>query len=308
MEDPAIQRERIQNLWKSFARKHPPIDNATEIEASPALDFDDIGGLAAAKEEILTFACAATSPDFYTRWGTIPPSALLLIGRGGVGKSLLARALATRTATPFIEISVPRLVLEVVQAGGKVGELLQDWRHTLAELPSATVFFDELEFSQAHDIGTQRSDLPIGQIMDFLLELVDRTIAVEGTLVVGASAHPQTLRRAFVVPGRFERVVEVAPIYPDDIVEALEVHSRAAEKRAGRRLFAAVDWKEVVSRYRHPSTGDWARIMHATLRRKARCEAAGEEVTPVSTEDLLREVERVRNADTRLLPPGGTYL
>jgi hypothetical protein len=69
-----------------------------------------------------------------------------------------------------------------------------------------------------------------------------------------------------------------------------------------------VDWHQVVSRYRQPSTGDWVRIMHATLRRKARCEAAGEDVDRVLTEDLLDEVERVRRTDTRLQPSGGNYI
>jgi ATP-dependent 26S proteasome regulatory subunit len=308
MEDLAIQRERVHNLWNSFARKFPPVDHATWVDPVPEFDFDQIGGLAPAKEELLTYACAATNPEVYSHWGTLPPSALLLIGRRGAGKHLLAHALATRTGTSFLRVSVPRLVLEVLQAGGKLGELLGDWRQSLAELPTTTVFFDELEFSQAQDIGTHRTDLPIGPIMEFLLELVDRTIDVEGSLVVGASAYPQTLRPAFLAPNRFERVVEVNPIFPDDIVEALAIHAAKAEKRAGRRLFEAVDWTHVVSRYRQPSTGDWVRIMHAALRRKARCEAAGEEVTPVGTEDLLEEVERVRRADTRLLPAGGTYI
>lgn len=308
MGDPAIRRERVQNLWNSFARKFPQVDHATCMEAAPDLDFDRIGGLAAAKEELLTYACAATSPEVYGRWGTMPPSAILLIGRRGAGKHLLANALATRTGTPFLSVSVPRLVLEILHATGKAGELLSAWDQTLGELPQATVFFDELEFSQAQDIGTQRMDLPIGPIMDFLLELVDRTIAVDGSLVVGSSSYPQSLRPAFVAPSRFERVVEVNPIFPDDIVEALAIHAAGAEKRAGRRLFEAVDWTHVVSRYRQPSTGDWVRIMHAALRRKARHEAAGEEVSLVGTEDLLEEVERVRRADTRLLPAGGTYL
>jgi SpoVK/Ycf46/Vps4 family AAA+-type ATPase len=264
--------------------------------------------LAAAKEEILTYACAATDPEVYGRWGTLPPSAILLIGRSGSGKSLLGRALATKTDMAFLTVSVPRLVMEVLQAGGKVGELLAGWAHALSEMPPVTIFFDELEFSQAQDIGTQRTDLPIGPIMDFLLELVDRTVASDDVLVIGSSAHPQTLRPAFLAPRRFERVVEVNPVFPDDVVAALAIHAAAAEKRAERTLFQGVDWAQVVIRYRQPSTGDWIRIMHAALRRKARCEAAGEDVDLVGTDDLLNEVDRVRRTDTHLVPTGGNYI
>jgi ATP-dependent 26S proteasome regulatory subunit len=307
--DPAIERERTQNLWGSFERKFPSFAKASELDATPSVGVQQIGGLAAAKEEVLTYACAATDPEVYARWGTFPPSALLLIGREGVGKTLLAHALATRSGTSFLRIGVPRLVVEVVHRGGQVGELLEEWSRTLGELPPATVFFDELEFSQAEQVGARRIDLPVGPIMDFLLDLLDRTIASEGKLVVGSTSHPDTLRTAFLAPRRFERVVEVTPAFPDDVVAALAIHAADAEKRAGRPLFDHVDWLEVVNRYEDPSPGEWIRLLHAVLRRKARCEAAGEGEGPVRTADLLAEVERFRQAKGRLPSSGsGIYL
>ena len=57
-----------------------------------------------AKEEILTYAYAQTSPEVYGRWGTFPPSAMLMIGRRGSGKSLLAEALAAQTETAFVRV------------------------------------------------------------------------------------------------------------------------------------------------------------------------------------------------------------
>lgn len=302
---PNVQRERAQNLWSSFERKFAPVAKATSLVAAPEVGVESIGGLASAKEEVLTYACAATNPEVYARWGTFPPTALLMIGRPGVGKTLLAQALATRSGTSFVHIDVPRLVIEVLHRGGQVGALLESWSQTMGEMPPLTAFFDELEFSQAEEIGSRRPELPVGPIMDFLLDLVDRTIAPEHTLVLGSTAHPDTLRPAFLAQGRFERVIEVAPIHPGDIIEALEIHRREAEKRAGRPLFEGVDWTQVVDSYLGPSTGEWIRVMHAVLRRKARCEAAGEDEGPVTTEDLLREVERLRRAKNRLPTPGG---
>jgi SpoVK/Ycf46/Vps4 family AAA+-type ATPase len=176
-------------------------------------------------------------------------------------------------------------------------------------MPPVTAFFNELEFSQAEEIGVRRPDLPVGPVMDFLLDVIDRTIAAENHLVVGSTNHPATLRQAFAQPGRFERVVEVNPIYPDDIIEALRIHSEDSEKRAGRALFDTVDWQAVVRKHRDPATGDWIRIMHAVLRRKARCEAAGEAVTPVTTQDLQDEVDRFRQASVRIaITEGGNYV
>ena len=309
MEDPAILRERAQNLWASFGRKVEPVAQATTIEPIPDFDLSNIGGLEGPKEEIQTYACAVTSPEVYEHWGTYPPSGLLLIGRPGVGKTLLARALASLTRTSFLNVTIPRLVIEVIHRGGKVGELLNGWSQILSEMPPLTILFNELEFSQAREIGAHRADLPVGPVMDLLLDLVDRSIATVGCLVIGSTSHPDTLRHAFAMPNRFERVVEVTPVFPDDIVEAMVIHASRAEKRAGHPLFETIDWREVVSQERDPSTGDWIRIMHAVWRRRARCEAGGDSIGAVSTQELVEEVRRYRQATDRLrMPTPGNYV
>ncbi len=309
MDDRAIRVERAQNLWSSFERKHQPLARAAILTADPKLDVTEIGGLAGPKDEILTYACAATDPAVYSRWGTFPPSGILLIGHHGVGKKLLATALATRTGTSFLRIDVPRLAIDLIHSGGKVGEFIGAWAGVLEEMPQTTIYFDELEFTQAEEIGEHRRDLPAGPIMDFLLELVDRAIAADEHLVVGSTAHADTLRQAFVGPKRFERVVEVNPVFPDDIIEALQIHARDAEKRAGRPLFEQIEWSAVVGQIKDPTPGDWVRMLHAVLRRKARCEAAGEEVTPVSTGDLTREAEKARETRARIQGPAvGHYV
>ena len=309
MSDKQIQIERAQNLWASFARNVELVARASQIIAAPQLGFDRIGGLPVAKEEILTYACAATNPEVYSKWGTFPPSGLLLIGLPSTGKGLLAQALATQTNTSFLRIDVPRLALDVLHSGGKVGELIQQWSQTLEEMPPLTVFFDELEFSQAHDLGGPRTDLPVGPIMDLLLELIDRTIACDGHLVVGSTGFPDTLRHAFARPGRLERIVEVTPNYPDDIIAALAIHAADAEARAGRPLFDEVDWKRVVGQSKDGGTGDWVRLLHGVLRHKARIEASGEDASPVTTGDLDGEVGRFSQAQRRIrVTRGGNYV
>jgi ATP-dependent 26S proteasome regulatory subunit len=309
MDDLDIRRERAQNLWGSFARKFEPVSQATRLDPAPTFGLSEIGGLDTAKEEIQTFAYAATDPDIYVRWGTHPPTGLLLIGQRSVGKRLLARCLATLTGTSFLDIAVPRLVLEVIHRGGNVGELVSEWVTTLSEMPPLTVYFNELEFLQAEEIGARRPDLPVGPVMDFLLDLTDRTVGVKGNLLVGSTSHPDTLRQAFAAPGRFERVVEVTPIFPNDIIAALRIHVHDAEKLAARPLFDSIDWEEVTAGFQHPAAGDWIHILHSVLRRKARHEAGGESVGPVTTQDLCDEVDRYRKASSRIaLPKTGNYV
>jgi len=308
MEDLAIRGERAQNLWSSFVRKIEPLGRGMQLDARPDQDPADIGGLEGPKEEVATYAAATTSPQIYADWGTAPPSALLFIGRRGSGKSLLARALATQTDTSFLEIDVPRLAIDVIHAGKKAAEMVNGWSQILEEMPPLTVLFDELEFSQAHEIGARRPDLPVGPIMDFLLEVIDRTMEHDH-LIVGTTSHPDSLREAFVVPGRFERVVEVTPRLPEDVVEALQIHVRAAEKRAGRTLFDPIEWERVIGSGRDASIGDWVRILHAVLRRKARLDAVGESPGPVKAPDVARELERFTQAQRRIrTPDGGNYV
>jgi proteasome regulatory subunit len=308
MEDRALRAERAQNLWSSFARKIEPLGRGMLLEGAPDQELAEIGGLEGPKEEVATYAAATTSPQVYADWGTVPPSALLFIGQRGSGKSLLARALATQTDTSFLKIGVPRLALDVVHAGKKAAEMVDGWSQILEEMPPLTVFFNELEFSQTREIGARRPDLPVGPIMDFLLEVLDRTMQ-HGHLIVGTTSHPDSLREAFLAPGRFERIVEVTPRRPDDVVAALQIHARAAEKRAGRTLFDPIEWERVVGRTTDPSIGDWVRILHAVLRRKARLDAAGEQPAPVSAPDFARELERFTQAQRRIrMPDGGNYV
>jgi len=308
MNAPSIDAERALNIWSSFQRAVDPLARGAHIVPSPDVRFEEIGGLAQPKEEILTYAYAQTSPEYYGRWGTFPPTAMLMIGQRASGKSLLAEALATTTEMAFIRVDVPRIVLDVLHGSGKIGELIQGWSNALDEMPPVVVFFDELEFSQAHDMGKRAAELPTGPIMDFLFELIDRSLAAPHCLVLGSTSHPDSLPHAFLSPGRFERVIEVNPAFPDDIIESLRIHASQAEGRAARTLFGQIDWDKVVGTTKDPSIGDWVRMLHAVLRRKARLDAAGESPEPVSNQDFAREVNRLRQAHTRIHMDGGNYL
>ena len=303
-----VDRQRATNLWEAFVRKFPPLMKASTFAALPEVGFEAIGGLERAKDEVLTYACAVTDPDVYERWGTFPSPGVLLVGPQSCGKTLLAQALAKHTSMSFVQLAVPRLVLQVLHQPKNIPELLNAWGSTLSEMPSTTVLFEELEFTQQDALGEIRRDLPIGPIMEFLLDLIDRAIEADGIIVVGSTSQPERIRPALLAEGRFERVVEVRPVFPDDIAAALRIHAARAEKRAGRPLFREVDWEEVVRHRREGSIGEWVHLLHAVLRSKARCDAADEPTDAVSTADLISEVELSSRVKTSLPQPSGRYL
>ena len=95
----------------------------------------------------------------------------------------------------------------------------------------------------------------------------------------------------------------------DDIVSALQIHAQAAEKLAGHRLFEAIDWRGVVGQHRGPSTGDWVRILHGALRRKARSQAAGDAPSLADSQDFVDEVRRfLKTSDRLAVPMAGNYV
>src|SRR5262249_28112655 len=155
---------------------------------------------------------------------------------------------------------------------------------------------DELDFAHDPSLGAPRLDLPASQLADFLLELIDATMGVTAALTLGGTSRPDTLSPIYFQPGRFERVVSVTPLVPGDVIASLEIHAAAAEKRAGRRLFDKVDWPRVIEQNREASIGAWVQLLHAVLRRKARCDAADDKPGLVVTEDVLSEVDRFKRA------------
>lgn len=308
MADIERERTRAVNLWEAFARKFPPLLRSAELIASPAIDFDDIGGLARAKEEMLTYACALTDPEIYRRWGTVQPTGLLMIGPPESGKSLLGEALARRTETPLLVVRVPRLVLQVLHAPGNLPALIQGWTETLGDMPRVTVMFREVDFSQVSGLTDRRPDVPVGPITDFVVELLDQAVAVEQALVIGSTSHSDNISSIFLEPGRYERIVDVTPEMPGDVVASLRIHAARAEERAGRPLFADVDWHAAVRGRESTSIGEWVRLLHAILGRKARCEAADEDPGAVTTADVVAEVDRFQSTQSRLPSRSGAYL
>ena len=306
--DTTLDGKKALNLWLAYARKFPPIAKACVLVPEPSLGLESIGGLDLAKEEIEVYACTATHPEVYGRWGTLPPTGLLLMGPAGSGKTLLAEALATLAGTPFLAVAVPRLLLQLLNAPQGAGPLLEEWAKTLSEMPRSVVFFSDLDSPLARPLGSDRASPVAAAAFELLLELVERTISEPHMLAVGSSSQPDSLPRIFIEPGRFERLVDVVPELPDDIIAAVEIHAKGAEKRAGRRLFADIDWKSVVGDGTGISIGEWVRNLHGALRKKARCDAAGEEVDRVTAEDLRAQLERFMGARERLPKAPGSYL
>ena len=131
-------------------------ENAVKI---PEVKWDDVGGLAGAKEEIIqTIMLPIEQPHLFTN-GVTQRSGLLFYGPPGTGKTLLAKAIATECQMNFISVKGPELLnMYVGESEKNVREVFERARENLP----CIVFFDELDaLAPARGKGSDSS-----QVMD----------------------------------------------------------------------------------------------------------------------------------------------
>jgi transitional endoplasmic reticulum ATPase len=188
----------------------------------PTVSYDDIGGLAEAKRELIRAAeWPIRHPELFDQLGVTAPKGVLLYGPPGTGKTMLARAVASATEANFIPVKGPELLDKFVGESEKaVREVFERAR---ANAP-AIVFFDEID-ALTPERGDSNADAPERVVSQLLTEL-DGLERLSDVTVVAATNRPDRIDPALLRPGRLERLVEV-PL-PDEEARAaiFRVHTR----------------------------------------------------------------------------------
>ena len=152
---------------------------------------------------------------------------MLLAGRPGTGKTLLARAVAGEAGAPFFSVSASEFVEAIVGIGAsRVRDLFKQAK----EAQPAIIFIDELDA-----IGRSRSSGQAGfggndereQTLNQILTEMDGFESSAAVIVVAATNRPEVLDAALLRPGRFDRRVTVPPPDKDGRRQILEVHTRS---------------------------------------------------------------------------------
>ena len=182
---------------------------AFEVAASgqATCNFDSFAGNLEAKESVKDIVDYLKSPEKFARYGARMPKGILLHGKPGTGKTLMARAMAGEAGVPFYAVSGSDFVQMYVGVGAaRVRELFKKAR----EKKRAVIFIDEIDA-----LGKKRSDNANGndereQTLNALLTEMQGFANEEGIVVVAATNRPDTLDDALLRPGRFDRRIEVA--------------------------------------------------------------------------------------------------
>src|SRR3712207_4738458 len=208
----------------AFSRSRARRAEASEQRVS----FKDVAGIDEAKSELTEVVDYLKNPDRYRRLGGKIPRGVLLSGRPGTGKTLLARAVAGEADVPFFSISASEFVEAIVGIGAsRVRDLFKQAK----ESAPAIIFIDELDA-----IGRSRSAgaTPFSggndereQTLNQILTEMDGFESGQAVIVLGATNRPEILDQALLRPGRFDRRVAVPPPDKDGRRQILEVHTRS---------------------------------------------------------------------------------
>ncbi len=195
-----------------------------QMDAKTGVMFDDVAGIAEAKEELQEVVTFLKQPERFTAVGAKIPKGVLLVGPPGTGKTLLAKAIAGEAGVPFFSISGSEFVEMFVGVGAS---RVRDLFKKAKENAPCIIFIDEIDA-----VGRQRG-AGIGggndereQTLNQMLTEMDGFEGNTGIIIIAATNRPDVLDSALLRPGRFDRQVQVDPPDVKGRIEILNVHAR----------------------------------------------------------------------------------
>lgn len=194
------------------------------VEAQTGKTFEDVAGQDEAKESLTEIVDFLHNPKKYEQIGASMPKGALLVGPPGTGKTLLAKAVAGEAKVPFFSISGSEFVEMFVGMGAaKVRDLFKQAQ----EKAPCIVFIDEIDtIGKKRDGGGMGGNDEREQTLNQLLSEMDGFDGKKGVVILAATNRPESLDKALLRPGRFDRRV---PVELPDLrgrEEILKVHAK----------------------------------------------------------------------------------
>ncbi|MEF8937521.1 proteasome-activating nucleotidase Pan2 [Halobacteriaceae archaeon SHR40] len=197
---------------------------AMQVDASPDVSYDDIGGLEEQIQEVReTVEQPLINAEQFRAVGIEPPSGVLLHGPPGTGKTMLAKAVANETDATFIKMAGSELVQKFIGEGAR---LVRDLFELASENEPAVIFIDEIDAIASKRTESKTSgDAEVQRTMMQLLSEMDGFEERGEIRIIAATNRFDMLDRAILRPGRFDRLIEVPNPDWDGRERILEIHT-----------------------------------------------------------------------------------
>ena len=185
--------------------------------------FDDVAGLDEEKGELIEIVDFLKNPKEYTKMGAKIPKGVLLYGKPGTGKTLIAKAIAGEADVPFISMSGSEFVEMFAGLGAsRVRKLFDRARR----LEPCIVFIDEIDAIGSRRTNGNGADTENNQTLNQLLVEMDGFSSEQTIIVLAATNRPEMLDKALLRPGRFDRQIVVPAPDLKGREEILKIHAR----------------------------------------------------------------------------------
>jgi cell division protease FtsH len=202
--------------------------------------FADVAGVEDAKKELEEVVDFLKHPEKYRKIGARTPKGVLLFGPAGVGKTLLARAVAGEAGVPFFSMAGSEFMEMLVGVGAsRVRDLFAQAKTAAPSI----IFIDEIDA-----IGRQRGRGLMGghdereQTLNQILVEMDGFTPNDNVVVVAATNRGDLLDPALLRPGRFDRRVTLDMPDKEGRLAILKIHAR------GKKFAKGIDWERVSDR------------------------------------------------------------
>ena len=186
------------------------------------ITFKDVAGLDEEKNELLEIVNFLKEPKKFQEMGAKIPRGILLYGKPGTGKTLIAKAIAGEAKVPFISMSGSEFIEMFAGLGAsRVRKLFEKAK----KVSPCIVFIDEIDAIGARRTGGSGAESENNQTLNQLLVEMDGFDSDQTVIVLAATNRPEMLDKALLRPGRFDRQITIAVPDAKGREEILKIHS-----------------------------------------------------------------------------------
>ena len=241
--------------------------------------FKDVAGLKEEKAEMIEIVDFLKEPQKYAKMGARVPKGVLLCGKPGTGKTLIAKAIAGEANVPFISMSGSEFIEMFAGLGAsRVRKLFEK----AEKISPCIVFIDEIDAIGARRSSNSGADTENNQTLNQLLVEMDGFNTDTSVIVIAATNRPEMLDEALLRPGRFDRTITIGLPDIKDREEILKIHLK------NKQIDEDVDLKNIAE-----DTAGFSGAELANILNEAAIYAANRNHKKITNDDIEDALKKV---------------